>query len=295
MQGDGHDGDHTMGDEDAQGSDVDPNEEHYTSFSTNGPHVHAEHPLVNGDGHADAPSGSQEHSEGGAASATSQNHSNQNSQETVPSTPPAHTPGANALSGDASSSAALSAQSGSQHADASQVASAVTRAGVTPLQAMDSMASTVPDTNQELAQTSPYASTVIDGGDSGEHQDYEATQPATQLGGEHTPGAEGPPLGESAAANLLGEKIPSANRLSVSYAGATRRLVIDAEVVPKLKVFRAEGRIEVTISLIADERGGFKGVAVSIFRCHRSSGIELLMPFLRWRAVQKKARTSLSS
>ena len=54
------------------------------------------------------------------------------------------------------------------------------------------------------------------------------------------------------------------NRLSVSYAGATRRLVIDAEVVSKLKVYRAEGRIEVSITLMADERGGFKGIAVSI-------------------------------
>ncbi|TBU36585.1 hypothetical protein BD309DRAFT_975513 [Dichomitus squalens] len=37
--------------------------------------------------------------------------------------------------------------------------------------------------------------------------------------------------------------MPSANRLSVSYVGATRRLVIDAEVVPKLKVHRAKAAL----------------------------------------------------
>ena len=122
---------------------------------------------------------------------------------------------------------------------------------------------TVPDTDQEQVQASPYASTVIDGGDGPEHHDYEATQPATQYD-ENAYGAEnGAPAG-TPANNLLGDKIPSANRLSVSYAGATRRLVIDAEVVPKLKVFRAEGRVEVTVSLMADERGGFKGIAVSL-------------------------------
>ncbi|RDX53079.1 hypothetical protein OH76DRAFT_1343770 [Lentinus brumalis] len=262
MQGDGHDGDQTMGDEDAQGSEVDPHEEHYTSFSAHGSHNHADHPLVNGDGHADTSSGSQEHPEGGAASATSQNNSNQNSQETVSSTPSVQALGANAPSGDDSSSTDPSSQNAAPNADVPQTASAVPQSVVSPLQAMDSMASTVPDTNQELAQTSPYASTIIDGGDAAEHQDYEATQPATQFGDEHASGAEGATFGGSAAANLLGEKIPSANRLSVSYAGATRRLVIDAEVVPKLKVFRAEGRIEVTVSLMADERGGFKGIAM---------------------------------
>ncbi len=295
MQGDGHDGDQTMGDEDAQGSEVDPHEEHYTSFSAHGSHNHADHPLVNGDGHADTSSGSQEHPEGGAASATSQNNSNQNSQETVSSTPSVQALGANAPSGDASSSTDPSSQNAAPNADVPQTASAVPQSVVSPLQAMDSMASTVPDTNQELAQTSPYASTIIDGGDAAEHQDYEATQPATQFGDEHASGAEGATFGGSAAANLLGEKIPSANRLSVSYAGATRRLVIDAEVVPKLKVFRAEGRIEVTVSLMADERGGFKGIAVSV-SCHsRLFGAMSLTFFVRWKAVRRRARTSPSS
>jgi 20S proteasome subunit alpha 6 len=42
---------------------------------------------------------------------------------------------------------------------------------------------------------------------------------------------------------------PSANRLSISYTGETNRVVIDAEVVESLKVFRSEARIEITINL----------------------------------------------
>ncbi|KAJ8522952.1 hypothetical protein ONZ45_g516 [Pleurotus djamor] len=48
-------------------------------------------------------------------------------------------------------------------------------------------------------------------------------------------------------------KVPSANRLSISYAGGNRRLVIDAETVEKLQLFRREGRIEVVINLDRDQ------------------------------------------
>ena len=100
MQGDGHDGDHAMGDEDAQGSEVGPDDEHYTGYVANGTHDAAEHPLVNGAGHADAPSGSQEQQEGGAVpAAPSQANSNENSQDHVSSTPPLQAPRGNLSSG----------------------------------------------------------------------------------------------------------------------------------------------------------------------------------------------------
>ncbi|KAF5369980.1 hypothetical protein D9758_001320 [Tetrapyrgos nigripes] len=57
-------------------------------------------------------------------------------------------------------------------------------------------------------------------------------------------------------------RTPSANRLSISYAGGNRRLVIDAEVVETMKVFRSEGRIEVRMKLQQDADGGLKGVLV---------------------------------
>jgi 20S proteasome subunit alpha 6 len=57
-------------------------------------------------------------------------------------------------------------------------------------------------------------------------------------------------------------KTPSANRLSISYAAGSRRLVVDAEVVEYLRVYRAEGRIEVHMSLDKDDEECLKGVLV---------------------------------
>lgn len=42
---------------------------------------------------------------------------------------------------------------------------------------------------------------------------------------------------------------PSADRISISYARNTRRMVLDAEVVDKVKIFRSEARIELTVLL----------------------------------------------
>lgn len=56
---------------------------------------------------------------------------------------------------------------------------------------------------------------------------------------------------------------PSANRLSISYAGGNRRLVVDAEVVESLKVFRQEGRIEVNIEINKNDNNSLKGILVS--------------------------------
>lgn len=57
-------------------------------------------------------------------------------------------------------------------------------------------------------------------------------------------------------------KTPSANRISISYAAGSRRLVVDAEVVEYLRVYRAEGRIEVYMSLDKDGDESMKGVLV---------------------------------
>lgn len=59
-----------------------------------------------------------------------------------------------------------------------------------------------------------------------------------------------------------GGRVPSANRLSISYAAGSRRLVVDAEVVEYLKVYRSEGRIEVHISLDKGNDDGLKGVLI---------------------------------
>lgn len=57
-------------------------------------------------------------------------------------------------------------------------------------------------------------------------------------------------------------RTPSANRLSISYAGGNRRLVIDAEVVQSFKLFRQDGRVEVNININKDSEDGLKGILV---------------------------------
>ena len=42
---------------------------------------------------------------------------------------------------------------------------------------------------------------------------------------------------------------PSADRISISYARNTRRMVLDADVVDKVTIFRAEGRIELSVAI----------------------------------------------
>ncbi|KIK43224.1 hypothetical protein CY34DRAFT_804079 [Suillus luteus UH-Slu-Lm8-n1] len=59
-----------------------------------------------------------------------------------------------------------------------------------------------------------------------------------------------------------GGRVPSANRLSISYASGSRRLFVEAEVVEYLKVYRSEGRIEVNISLDKGSDDGLKGVLI---------------------------------
>ncbi|KZW03905.1 hypothetical protein EXIGLDRAFT_715940 [Exidia glandulosa HHB12029] len=52
------------------------------------------------------------------------------------------------------------------------------------------------------------------------------------------------------------------SRLSIAYAGGTRRLLVDSAIVPKLKIFRAEGRIEISLNVTKHESGGTKGIVL---------------------------------
>jgi 20S proteasome subunit alpha 6 len=49
-------------------------------------------------------------------------------------------------------------------------------------------------------------------------------------------------------------RTPSANRLSISYAAGTKRLVINAEIVEKLKIHRSDGRVEITLRVEKDQQ-----------------------------------------
>ena len=59
------------------------------------------------------------------------------------------------------------------------------------------------------------------------------------------------------------QKLPSANRVSISYACGARRLLIDAQVVETLKIFRGQGRIEVSLTLGREGDSELKGLLVS--------------------------------
>ena len=57
-------------------------------------------------------------------------------------------------------------------------------------------------------------------------------------------------------------RTPSANRLSISYAAGTKRLVINAEIVEKLKIHRSDGRVEITLRVEKDQEDELNGIIV---------------------------------
>ncbi|KAG6833825.1 hypothetical protein H0H87_011759 [Tephrocybe sp. NHM501043] len=72
----------------------------------------------------------------------------------------------------------------------------------------------------------------------------------------------GSPTAPVAKPEIKTGRIPSANRLSISYAGGNRRLVVDAEAVESLKLFRQEGRIEVLVNVAKEGDDGLRGILV---------------------------------
>ena len=66
----------------------------------------------------------------------------------------------------------------------------------------------------------------------------------------------------------------SSNRVSIAYAAGSRRLIIDSDVVEKMTIFRAEGRIDIDMTVERVE-GGFKGVLV-----HFIASFSLILLFL---------------
>ncbi|KAL4241362.1 hypothetical protein ABKN59_000121 [Abortiporus biennis] len=140
-----------------------------------------------------------------------------------------------------------------------------------PLQPSDSL-STIPDTNDH-GDTSPYASTIleddshpatgmldaVEGSTSGAPPDDHDQEQVVVSSGAPKSEASSKPSGSETKAKVDGA--PSANRLSISFAAGTRRMVIDAEVVDSLKVKRSQCRIEVHMNVI-QENNRFKGIVV---------------------------------
>lgn len=156
-----------------------------------------------------------------------------------------------------------------------QVSSADERPpGLTPGLKREDSTATIPDTSGYDDGHSLYASTVLNDDDNpsaGDDLLDDATQSeATQLIDDGTADGEQNSVSESQVAgpsqsasssNATKERVPSANRLSISYAAGTRRMVIDAEIVEKLRVNRAEAFIEVYIT-VNKEGEQLKGIMV---------------------------------
>ncbi|KAM0752334.1 hypothetical protein T439DRAFT_287453, partial [Meredithblackwellia eburnea MCA 4105] len=71
---------------------------------------------------------------------------------------------------------------------------------------------------------------------------------------------------------------PSADRISISYARNTRRMVLDADVVDKVKIIRGEGRIELTVAILPATIGAGREASVDEFRICRGVLVEALDP-----------------
>ena len=150
-----------------------------------------------------------------------------------------------------------------------------------PLQSSDTL-STIPDTDGHDSQSFYGLSSSFVGHEHAEDTQQadivmEATQPtddasrlpvppspstaSTTLAPPSLPDAPRASGSSTTGATDGGAKTPSANRLSISYASGTRRMVIDAEVVDKLKVFRSDARIEIHMR-VAKEDERFAGILV---------------------------------
>lgn len=165
-----------------------------------------------------------------------------------------------------------------------------------PLQATSSFASTVPDDDGGDNSSEAGVVKIIEGGEAQTPKELspetETAQATQVVGGDEgdivvqgSPGtsssktlaspsstktyADVGPVMPAAKADAKGITA-SANRLSISYAGGSRRLVINASVVDKLKVFRAEGRIEVLLTLEKNEDDTVQGVLVSAIHSRHS-------------------------
>jgi hypothetical protein len=183
-----------------------------------------------------------------------------------------------------------------------------------PLQAASSIA-TLPDTDAQDCVVSPLSedgcATVVNGAADGLDTDegYNHMPSASDLelivsehhhehGHEHLPEPPASPTSNTflstsststygehnqppVRAGEKGGRIPTANRLSISYAGGSRRLVIDADVVSKLKVFRSEGRIEVNLNVEKEDESSLKGIYVRGLCCTRFQSTKLTL--FRWK------------
>lgn len=141
-----------------------------------------------------------------------------------------------------------------------------------------SFASTVAENDSQENSFSEYGSTLVN-----EDAIMSTEQKGAQIAGDPARDSLSPTSTLLAAGDSVlqaGEtKMLSANRLAISYASASRRILIDAKIVDSLRVFRKEHRIEIGFSVEKGDETELRGIIVST----RNSPIEfgILIDFIQ--------------
>ena len=129
-----------------------------------------------------------------------------------------------------------------------------------------SFATTVAENDSQEISFSEYGSTLVN-----EDAAMSTEQKGAQMVGDSARDSLSPTstlltAGQEAGDSALqaGQaKSLSANRLAISYASASRRILIDAKVVDTLRVFRKEHRIEIGFNIEKGDETEIKGIIVS--------------------------------
>lgn len=126
-----------------------------------------------------------------------------------------------------------------------------------------SFTSTVMENDSQEVSFSEYGSTLVN-----EDMVMSTDQKGAHATGDPTRDSLSPTSTLLTTGQEAGEtKTLSANRLAISYASASRRILIDAKIVDALRVFRKEHRIEIDFNVEKGDETEIKGIVVSILHC----------------------------
>ena len=129
-----------------------------------------------------------------------------------------------------------------------------------------SFASTVGENDSQEVSFSEYGSTLVN-----EDVVMSAEQKGSRMAGDPARDSLSPTstlltVGQEAGDSALQAgkaKTLSANRLAISYASASRRMLIDAKAVDVLRIFRKEHRIEIGLNMEKGDEAEIRGIIVS--------------------------------
>lgn len=132
---------------------------------------------------------------------------------------------------------------------------------------MASFASTVAENDSQEISFSEYGSTLVN-----EEAVISTERKDAQMAGGPARDSLSPTSTLLTTGQEAGEtRTLSANRLAISYASASRRILIDAKIVDTLRIFRKEHRIEIGFNVEKGDETELKGIVVST----RQSAFEL--------------------